>query len=273
MADKGFLNWVGFKGEANADEAPSSVERIRELEAQLADLRSRRDINALSKEEFEILATETAMTMIKSAQLRESRAQASADRLLTETTRQAKDALEAAESKARTILNGAEARGRKYISAAEEEASEIVTKAVREAESAADEKRREINALALAARREGERIISEATSDVVEYRQWLAGVIQEAERLYRIQTQSLDAASQAIEQSRARLEGAYGRLAELHKRVEESINSDNTPMKRTPIVVESRRTKPALEAPKKSIAKKATKSTQQKAKKKTSPRK
>ena len=108
---------------------------------------------------------------------------------------------------------------------------------------------------------------------MVEYRQWLAGVIQEAERLYRIQTQSLDAASQAIEQSRARLEGAYGRLAELHKRVEESINSDNTPMKRTPIVVESRRTKPALEAPKKSIAKKATKSTQQKAKKKTSPRK
>jgi len=265
MAEKGFLNWVGFKGDVQNDQAPSSVERIRELEAQLADLRSRRDITALSKEEFEILATETAMTMIKSAQLRESRAQAAADRLVNETTRQAKDALEAAESKARTILNGAEARGRKYISAAEEEASEIVTKAIRQAEVAAEEKRREITALATAARREGERIISEATSDVVEYRQWLAGVIQEAERLYRIQTQSLDAASQAIEQSRSRLEGAYTRLAELHKRVEESINADNTPVKRTPIVVESRRTKPALEAPKKSGTKSTAKA---KAKKK-----
>lgn len=276
MAEKGFLNWVGFKGDVASEQAPSSVERIRELEAQLADLRSRRDITALSKEEFEILATETAMTMIRSAQLRESRAQASADRLLNETTRQAKDVLEAAESKARTILNGAEARGRKYISAAEEEASEIVTKATREAENVADEKRREITALASAARREGERIISEATADVAEYRQWLAGVIQEAERLYRIQTQSLDAATQAIEQSRSRLEGAYGRLSELHKRVEDSIDAHNKPIKRGPIVVESQRTKPALEAPKKTSAKAVTgkkQSPRTKAKKKSASRK
>ena len=65
MAEKNsFLNWVGFKGEE--EQAPSSVERIRELESQLADLKSRRDITGLSKEEFEILATETAMSMIKS---------------------------------------------------------------------------------------------------------------------------------------------------------------------------------------------------------------
>lgn len=267
MAKKGFLNWVGFEDESNSAQAPSSVERIRELEAQLADLRSRRDINALSKEEFEILATETAMTMIKSAQLRESRAQAAADRLVNETSRQAKDALEGAETKARTILSAAEARGRKYISTAEEEASAIVTKALRDAEGVAEEKRREMTALATATRREGERIISEATSDVVEYRQWLAGVIQEAERLYRIQTQSLDAASAAIEQSRTRLEGAYARLADLHKRVEDSISADNRPIKREIIAVESRRTKPALEAPK------SSKSSKPKAKKKTSKRK
>ena len=46
-----FLNWVGFKeGETTTQ---NSVDRIRELEAQLADLRSRRDITSLSKEEFE----------------------------------------------------------------------------------------------------------------------------------------------------------------------------------------------------------------------------
>ena len=64
-----FLNWVGFKESETS--AQNSVERIRELESQLSDLRSRRDITSLSKEEFEILATETAMVMIKSAQARE----------------------------------------------------------------------------------------------------------------------------------------------------------------------------------------------------------
>ena len=52
MAEKkSFLNWVGFKESESA--APSSVDRIRELESQLNDLRSRRDITSLSKEEFE----------------------------------------------------------------------------------------------------------------------------------------------------------------------------------------------------------------------------
>ena len=122
MAEKNsFLNWVGFKESESA--APSSVERIRELESQLNDLRSRRDITSLSKEEFEILATETAMSMIKSAQARESKAYASSERVVLEATRQAKDAIEGAETKARTILSGAEARGRKYITAAEAEAA------------------------------------------------------------------------------------------------------------------------------------------------------
>jgi len=120
---KSFLNWVGFSGEETA--TPGSVDRIRELETQLADLRSRRDITALSKEEFEILATETAMSMIKSAQLREARAQAASDRLVNETSRAAKDALEAAQNKAASMLSGAESRGRKYIQAAESEAQEI----------------------------------------------------------------------------------------------------------------------------------------------------
>ncbi|MSW01458.1 MAG: hypothetical protein F2897_02595, partial [Actinobacteria bacterium] len=95
-----FLNWVGFKGEEQS--APNSVDRIRELESQLADLRSRRDITSLSKEEFEILATETAMSMIKSAQLREAKAQAAADRVIKETSRAAKETLESTDLKARS---------------------------------------------------------------------------------------------------------------------------------------------------------------------------
>jgi hypothetical protein len=248
MAEKNsFLNWVGFKESESS--APSSVDRIRELESQLNDLRSRRDITSLSKEEFEILATETAMSMIKSAQARESKAYASSERVVLEATRQAKDAIEGAETKARTILSGAEARGRKYITAAESEAAERLSSVEREAQSIFDEKRREAAALAQAARREGERIIVAATEEVSEYRQWLSGVIAEAERLYKIQTQSLDSAEKAIAQSRSRLDGAFERLAQLHKSVNENLNADNSVINTGPKKVVSQRTKPALNAP------------------------
>lgn len=262
MAEKNsFLNWVGFKGEESSQ--PNSVDRIRELEAQLNDLRSRRDITTLSKEEFEILATETAMTMIKSAQLREAKAQAAADRLVTETNRASKDALENAEQKARSVLSGAETRGRKYLQAAESEAEEMVAKAEVEAETLFENKKREISALATAARREGERIITEATGEVGSYRQWLASVISEAERLYKIQTQSLDQAESAIQQSRARLQSSFERLEQLQDQVLQNLNADDTLISRGPIRVASERTKAAIEAPKK--AKSATRKPTKKA--------
>ena len=262
MAEKNsFLNWVGFKGEESSQ--PNSVDRIRELEAQLNDLRSRRDITTLSKEEFEILATETAMTMIKSAQLREAKAQAAADRLVTETNRASKDALENAEQKARSVLSGAETRGRKYLQAAESEAEEMVAKAEVEAETLFENKKREITTMATAARREGERIITEATSEVGSYRQWLASVISEAERLYKIQTQSLDQAESAIQQSRARLQSSFERLEQLQEQVLQNLNADDTIISRGPIRVASERTKAAIEAPKK--AKSATRKPTKKA--------
>ncbi len=248
MAEKNsFLNWVGFKGEETNQ--PNSVDRIRELEAQLNDLRSRRDITTLTKEEFEILATETAMTMIKSAQLREAKAQAAADRLVTETNRAAKDALESAEQKARSVLSSAEARGRKYLQTAESEAEEMLAKAEIESESLFESKKREVTALATAARREGERLITDATTEVGNYRQWLASVISEAERLYKIQTQSLDQAESAIQQSRARLQSAFERLADLQNQVLQNLNADDTIINRGPIRVASERTKVAIEAP------------------------
>ena len=259
--DKGtFLNWVGFKeGETTTQ---NSVDRIRELEAQLSDLRSRRDITSLSKEEFEILATETAMTMIKSAQAREQKAFTSSERLVSEASKTAREALEAAENKARALLSGAEARGRKYITTAESEAEEILSQARADAEALFEEKRREVTALALAARREGERLISEAQNEVVEYRQWLSQVMSEAERLNRIQTQSLHAAETAIAQGRSSLETAFARLNDLQKKVSENLSADGGLLPQVPKKVVSQRTKPALEAPKKkSAAKKSAKKT------------
>ena len=269
--DKGtFLNWVGFKeGETTTQ---NSVDRIRELEAQLSDLRSRRDITSLSKEEFEILATETAMSMIKSAQAREQKAFSSSERVVSEASKTAREVLETAENKARTLLSGAEARGRKYITTAESEAQDILSQATADAEAIFEEKRREVSALALAARREGERMISEAQNEVVAYRQWLSQVMSDAERLNRIQTQSLNAAENAIAQGRSSLETAFARLSELQKKVSENLSTDGGLLPQVPKKVVSQRTKPALEAPSKTgVAKKsaAKKSAPKKSAKKT----
>ena len=262
MAEKNFRNWVGFRDEADRAPVANPVDRIRELESQLADLKSRRDITGLSREEFEILATETAMAMIKSAQAREAKATAASERLINETSRNAKDTLDGAENKARSILAGAESRGRKYISTAEAEASEIVRDAGREAtavanakiaeaDSAVDAKRRDAAALTTAARREAERVISEAADNVVEYRAWLADIITESERLYRSQATALSAAESAIAASREKLDSAFARLTKMQAVVDNSLNEDGTVKKSAPIRVESKRTRAAIAAPKK----------------------
>ena len=272
MAEKkNFLGWVGFTGDDDNSNAPStsSVDRIRELEAQIADLKSRRDITGLTREEFEILATETAMSMIKSAQARESKAQAAASRLISETTRATKEELAAADLKARSILTSAESRGRKYIQAAEAEAEEKVAEAETEAEELLEKSKREVTALTYAAKREGERIISTATGEITNYRQWLNGAIAEAERLYRIQKQALESAESSIQQSRNRLDGAFQKLEELQKSILENLNPNDTLINSGPLRVSSQRTQSALTAPKKTAKKSVKKSAGQSSKKKT----
>ena len=170
--------------------------------------------------------------------------------------------------------------GRKYISAAELEAAELIRDAsreaaavadakVREADSIVDLKRREAAALATAARREAERIIADASGNVNNFRAWLGDMISESERLYRAQTQALTAAEAAIAQSREKLDTSFARLSRMQEIVNSSLNEDGTVKKSAPIKVESKRTSPALEAPKRS----ANTPAKRTAKKTTSKRK
>lgn len=235
MADKNFLSWVGFKGEQPSPTAttqsgtPHAIERIRELESQLNDLRSRRDITALSQEEFEILATETAMSIIKTAQQREARANATAEKILSESQRAARSTIESAEAKAKSALSQAESRGRQYIKAAEADAADLISQAESNAEEILTTKRREAQALTATAKKEAEQVISSATNEVADYRNWLQGVMAEAERLYRIQTQSLDAAESAISQSRERLNSAFNRLSDMQQKVLSALSPEGKP--------------------------------------------
>lgn len=237
MADKndGIKRWMGFKEETVAHvEAPNSgntgaLARVRELESQLAELRSRRDITALSKEEFEILATETAMTLIRTAQQRESKALQTAERLVGESKRAAQAAVESAENKARSLLSQAESKGRRLIEAAEGDAREFLRAAEAKAEELLNTKRREGIAITSTARKEAEEMVNSALSDVASFRAWLTGVLSESERLYKIQTQSLEAATSAISQSRARLDAAQERLTQLAGAVERTLDDSGRP--------------------------------------------
>ena len=110
-------------------------------------------------------------------------------------------------------------------------------------------------------------MISEAQDEVVAYRQWLSQVMSDAERLNRIQTQSLNAAENAIAQGRSSLETAFARLSDLQKKVSENLSTDGGLLPQVPKKVVSQRTKPALEAPKKKSASK--KSAPKKSAKKT----
>lgn len=231
MAEKNFLSWVGFKGEDESKPAPTqnALERIRELESQLNDLRSRRDITGLSREEFEILATETAMTMIKSAQQREAKANSAAQRIISETTRTTKEKLEAAESKAKSILSSAEARGRKYISAAENDAADLILTAESKADELLNQSAKEAAQLTSAAKRDAQKLITDASKNIVDYRSWLSSAISEAERLHRAQNASLNAAEQAIAESRQKLRHAFDRLSQLQADINANLDSESKP--------------------------------------------
>jgi len=288
MAKKGFLSWVGFSGDQPTSVDPSAapsattgaLDRIRELESQLADLRSRKDITSLTREEFEILATETAMNLVKTAQQRERVAGSQAAKLLAESSRTAQEATASAEAKAKSILSSAESRARKYLETAESESNEkkaaaervaraLTEAAKREAESlrstAASEiesmvatKKREAGAITAAAKHEAERLVAEATSNIGEYRTWLTSAVGESERLYKIQAQSLSAAQQAIEQSRHRLAHAFEKLAELDADIESNVDVDNKPTSKVFTRAAAIKNSEEPPAEKKVTAKKAT---------------
>ena len=235
MAEKNFLSWVGFKGEDESKPAPTqnALDRIRELENQINDLRSRRDITGLSREEFEILATETAMSMIKSAQQREARANTVAQKLISESNRSAKEKLESAEAKAKSILSSAESRGRKYISAAENDAADLVLAAESKADELLNQSARDASQITSAAKRDAQNLITDAEKNIIDYRSWLSSAISEAERLHRAQNASLNSAESAIQESRQKLKNAFDRLTQLQADINANLDNENKPVGKT----------------------------------------
>jgi chromosome segregation ATPase len=173
------------------------------------------------------------MSIIKSAQAREAKANSAAQKIISESTREVKEKLESAESKAKAILTAAETRGRKYLQAAEEDADELRSNAEAEAEESLNESAREASQLTSAARRESQKMIENAATQIIDYRSWLSTAISEAERLHRSQNASLNAAEQAIAQTRQKLQHAFDRLAELQMDINANLDSTSKPAGKT----------------------------------------
>jgi cell division septum initiation protein DivIVA len=234
MSERKFLNWVGFKGEPSNNSTPgnnlTAVERIRELESQIADLKSRRDITSLTREEFEILATETTTSLIKAAQDRERKAISFAEKLINEGSKKAADMIAQAQEKADQVLGAAELRARKFISSGESQVKTMISAAQAESESIVNTAKHQADAVRTTAEREAENIVSQAHAEVASYRKWLTTAITEADRLYQVQNQSLKAAERAIQETRAKLNHTFERLASLQNDIEENLDENNKPV-------------------------------------------
>ena len=206
------------------------------------------------------------MTLIKTAQSREAKALAIAQKVVGDSNRAARELIENAEAKTKSLLSQAEARGRKYLEAAESDAESKIAEAAHEAEQLISSKKREAATVAAAAKREAEALISGAVTDIADYRSWLSTAISEADRLHRIQTQSLNAAQQAIEQTRHRLSTAFEKLSSLQANIDANLSEDNRPKGKiylrasgSPIESEAsaKKSSPKKPAAKKSTAKKS----------------
>jgi vacuolar-type H+-ATPase subunit H len=232
MADRNIRSWVGLKQEEKPIENTNGggLDRIRQLESQLADLRSRRDITTLTKEEFEILATETASTLIRAAQDREKKARLTSEKLLAESERAARELISRSEAKAKELLDSAEGKSSRIVKGAESEARSLLTKAQEEIESMLTAKKREASLLLSNAKREAENMVTQAVTEVASYRGWLTSAITEADRLYKIQTQSLMAAERAIVETRAKLSTTFERLANLQNDINANLDESNRPV-------------------------------------------
>ncbi len=116
-----------------------------------------------------------------------------------------------------------------FISAAENDAADLLSTAQSEADSLLNQSAREAAQYTSAAKRDAQKLISDAAKNIVDYRSWLSSAISEADRLHRAQNASLNAAENAIAESRQKLKHAFDRLAQLQADINANLDSENNP--------------------------------------------
>lgn len=105
-AKKSILDWIGYKRDV-ATQLPSTPDEllayIQKLEAEIEDLRARKDFAQMSEQEIEALAAETAVQILTTVHQREEEAKKLAEKIIQDAETQASKILQVAQKKADTL--------------------------------------------------------------------------------------------------------------------------------------------------------------------------
>lgn len=103
---KGLLDWIGYKKDVSI-QLPSSPEEllgyIQKLEAEIEELRSRKDFAQMTEQELEALAAETAVQILSTVHQREEEAKKLAEKQIEDAEKQASKIISAATKKAEAL--------------------------------------------------------------------------------------------------------------------------------------------------------------------------
>jgi vacuolar-type H+-ATPase subunit H len=98
-----------------------------------------------------------------------------------------------------------------------------------EADELLNQSAKDASQITSAAKRDAQKLITDAARNIVDYRSWLSSAISEAERLHRAQNSSLNAAEQAIQESRQKLRLAFDRLSQLQADINANLDGESKP--------------------------------------------
>ena len=155
------LDWIGLKKEEVVPASSSAeelIERIKQLQQENAELKTRKDLQDLAPAEIEALAAETAVSILKTVHVREAEAKAAANELLESSAKKATAALTSAEKR----LADASAVADKTILDAQKAATDTIESATKKAASLVAEAEASAKQIRATLDAEGQQIRTEA---------------------------------------------------------------------------------------------------------------
>ena len=171
---KGLLDWIGYKKDISI-QLPTSPEEllgyIQKLEAEIEQLRSRKDFAQMTEQELEALAAETAVQILTTVHQREEEAKKLAERVIDDAEKQASKILSTATKKAETLeTQSSEALKKAEIQAEQtvKTATDSAFKIVQQAESSASKLTAEAEATAKATLQKAEDAAKQVEKDIAQ---------------------------------------------------------------------------------------------------------
>lgn len=195
----------------SAAAAPAGPD-VKQLMAELSELRKRKELSSLTADEIEILASTTAAAMIAAAHKRQAEASAAVEQAVAEAKRRATQVLAEAEAKlaaaetalqsaageaqrqAQAVLSSAQQQAKHIVEAAQAETIAMRTELQTRLADVAGERER----LLAAAKREADDLRAKAQAAAAEHAEWLRKQIDSATRIQQGVSERLESVAAAL---------------------------------------------------------------------------